>query len=112
MQLQADLAIMGVSLVNPDTVCDYLARHMDLPSIVRQTVMEVRQALPNVRLSLELVYDQEDTNTETLVLHLHPAEVGIALFEDLRTWNRKVAGQMASSEAWFVITLDLRLSPR
>ncbi|MBI4337161.1 MAG: hypothetical protein HY683_04945 [Chloroflexi bacterium] len=106
--LLKELSSLGVSCVNPGAVRDYLAHYSDLPLLVGQMTRQVHQALQDMRLSLELVYDPEDTNTETLVLYLHPTELDPSLFKHLRAWNHTVAEQMISSEAWFIVNFDLR----
>ncbi len=99
---------LEISIANPGPIRDYLARHEDLPPVVWEIASEVRHTFPDIPSTLELVHDPEDVEAETLVLYLQPHPVESSLFQHLRNWNRKIAERMASSQAWFLVDLDLR----
>ena len=102
------MATLRVAVANPDAVRNYLGEHPELPPVIAQLSNEVRQALPDVLLMLELVYDPEDSEAETLLLYLQPQQVDQPLLDNLQDWNHKVAKALTSSGAWFLVNLDLR----
>ena len=107
LELSSYLEIVHVNVVNPDAVYEYVARHKGLAPVVIETVGSVRQTLDDAHLSIQI-----DNDPETLILYVRsmsrwPGAME-PLFEKLRTWNLRVAEQLAHTKAWFLVSLDLR----
>lgn len=106
--LLKELAGLGIAVVDSVAVQEYLDRYSELLPIVSQSAKEICRTLPNAPLRLELMYDPEDSQAETLVLYIQPQRVDQSLFNNLQDWNHKVAMALTSSAAWFLVDLDLR----
>ncbi len=103
-----DVAGLGIRVVNPAEVLDYLNEHPDLVPVVDQMAQETRRAMPDAGTRLELVEDPEDAGARTLILYLQPREVDDSFFKSLDAWNKSIAHALHFSDAWFIATLDIR----